>query len=227
MVCRVKFELINVSKIKNGKPILRNINLQFLSGSKYTILGPSGSGKTTLLRLLNRMEEPSSGEILFDGENIKNIPVTKLRKKVGMVFQIPVVFEGTVEDNLLVPYSIKGIPPDKEEIKKALTLSGLKESFLSQRAMDLSVGEKQRLNLARALLNNPEVLLLDEPTSALDYETALTLLNSVNELNRVLGLTIIMVTHQVEHMRILNGSAIYIENGTVLDKKTTQSRALI
>jgi ABC-type methionine transport system ATPase subunit len=217
-VSKIKFELQNVSKSKNGNPILKNINLKFLSGEKHILLGPSGAGKTTLLRLLNRMDDPTSGYILIDEKNIRDIPVTELRRKVGMVFQIPVTFEGTVRDNLMVPYELGIVenPPDENEIKHVLKLSELKVDFLDRKASELSVGEKQRLNIARTLINKPEVLLLDEPTSALDHASAISLLRSISKLNSLTGITVIMVTHQLAHARFFGRHIIQIDNGSIL-----------
>jgi putative ABC transport system ATP-binding protein len=216
-----KIELVNVRKTRNGIDILKEINITFISGKRHILLGPSGAGKTTLLRLLNRMEDPSSGKISYEGRDIKDIPVLQLRQKVGMVFQIPVTFEGTVKDNLMVPYRLRLISRhmDETEFEKALGLCGLQTDFLHRRASDLSVGEKQRLNVARALINKPDTLLLDEPTSALDFESAGKLLHSVKELNEVLGLTVIMVTHHQEHARLFGGSIIHIAYGTVVKEE--------
>jgi putative ABC transport system ATP-binding protein len=219
-VTKIKFELKNVSKSKNGNPILKNVNLKFLSANKYILLGPSGAGKTTLLRLLNRMDDPTAGDIFIDEQNILDIPVIELRKIVGMVFQIPVTFAGTVRDNLMVPYElgIIEVPPDENEIKHVLKLSELKVDFLERRASDLSVGEKQRLSIARTLINKPEVLLLDEPTSALDHTSAISLLGSISELNNLIGITVIMVTHQLAHARFFGGQIIHIDNGAILEE---------
>ncbi len=213
-----KIELHNVGASRNGKVILKEINLKFMTGEKYILVGPSGAGKSTFLRLLNRMDDPSSGQITYDGKNIREIPILELRRKVGMVFQIPVTFDGTVKDNLMVPYRLRVTAKmsDKNEIEKALELSGLGIEFIERRASELSVGEKQRLNIARALINKPDVLLLDEPTSALDYESAIKLLQSLKELNQVLGLTVIMVLHQLEQAGFLGGRIIKITHGAVV-----------
>lgn len=218
---RLKIELHKVGKTKNGEVILRDINLEFISGERHILLGPSGAGKTTLLRLLNRMEDPSSGEITYEGKNIKDIPVLELRRKVGMVFQIPVVFDGTVKENLMIPYRLGLITgnSDEKELENALNLAGLQTDFLRRNASSLSVGEKQRLNVARALINKPEVLLLDEPTSALDPGSAMRLIHSIRELNEHLGLTVIMVTHQMEYAKLLGGRIIHIESGTIIPEK--------
>lgn len=214
----IKFELRNVGKSKGGIPILRDINLKFYSGKKYNILGPSGAGKTTLLRLLNRMDDPNSGVISIDEQNILDISVIELRKKVGMVFQVPVTFDGTVKNNLMVPFELGIVenPPNESEIKHVLKLSELKLHFLERKASDLSVGEKQRLSIARTLINKPEVLLLDEPTSALDQTSAMNLLRSISQLNTLIGITVIMVTHQLAHARFFGGQIIQIDNGTIL-----------
>lgn len=220
----IKFDLRNVGKSKNGIPILRDINLKFHSGEKYNILGPSGAGKTTLLRLLNRMDDPTAGDILIDEQNILDIPVIELRKKVGMVFQIPVTFDGTVRDNLMVPYELEIVenPPEESEIKHILNLSELKADFLERKASDLSVGEKQRLSIARTLINKPEVLLLDEPTSALDHTSAISLLRSISQLNSLIGITVIMVTHQLAHARFFGGQIIQIDNGAILHESVSE-----
>jgi len=219
-----KIELKKVEKKKNGTVILKDTNLKFVSGKKHILLGPSGAGKTTLLRLINRMDDPSSGEIIYDGKNIKDIPVLELRRKVGMVFQIPMTFDGTVRDNLMVPYRLGVVSGTKDEkdLEKALELSGLLVECLDRKASELSVGEKQRLNVARALINKPDVLLLDEPTSALDPASAIKLLESIKGLNEHLGLTVIMVTHQIEHARFLGGRIIYLENGSVVTEQESE-----
>jgi putative ABC transport system ATP-binding protein len=215
---KTKIELYNVEKTKNQIKILKDINLRFNSGKIHNLIGHSGAGKTTLLRLLNRMDEPSSGRIEYDGKDIKDIPVLELRRRIGMVFQIPVMFDGTVKNNLSIPYSLRtnSNHVNEEDLINALELAGLQNDFLERRASELSVGEKQRLTVARALINKPDVLLLDEPTSALDHFTGIKLLESIKELNEALGLTIIMVTHQLEYARILGGRVINLVNGTIV-----------
>lgn len=219
-----KIELINICKVKNGKTILKNINLKIIGGRRYIFFGPSGAGKTTLLRLINRLDDPTSGEILIDGHNITELPILNLRKKIGLVFQIPIIFNGTVEGNLMAPYDIGAIstPPNDSELKNALDLSGLNVDFLNLKASELSIGEKQRLNIARMLLNKPDVLLLDEPTSALDNKTATRLLESVKELSKSSNLTIVMVTHQLEYAKLIGGQIIEIQDGVIVNEKLTE-----
>jgi putative ABC transport system ATP-binding protein len=219
-----KIELQKVEKTKNGITILKDINLSFSPGEIHILIGPSGAGKTTLLRLLNRMDEPSAGRIEYDGKDVKAIPVLELRRRIGMVFQIPFVFDGTVKNNLTIPYSLRTTSNhiNEEDLIKALELSGLHSDFLLRKASELSVGEKQRLTVARALINKPDVLLLDEPTSALDHATGIKLLESIKKLNEVLGLTIIIVTHQLEYARILGGRIIHLVNGTIVREQEVE-----
>lgn len=220
----IKFELRSVSKFKNGNQILKNIDLTFLSSDRYILLGPSGAGKTTLLRLLNRMEDPSAGVILIDQISILDISAVELRKKVGMVFQVPVTFEGTVRDNLLVPYRLGTVEgaPDENELGEALRLSELNHEFLDRNASELSAGEKHRLSIARTLLNKPEVLLLDEPTSSLDQRSAMSMLRSIRQLNDLIGITVIMVTHQLAHARAFGGKIVQIDNGVVVHEASSE-----
>jgi putative ABC transport system ATP-binding protein len=219
-----KIELQKIEKTRDGITILKEVNLKFYSGKRHLLIGPSGAGKTTLLRLINRMDEPSFGEIMYDGKNIKEIPVLELRRKIGMVFQIPVIFDGTVKQNLIVPYRLGVIsnPVKEHELTKAIELAGLQSDFFGRKASDLSLGEKQRLTIARALINKPDVLLLDEPTSALDHTTGIKLLESIRELNEVLGLTILMVTHQLEYARLLGGRVIHLVSGTVVKEQEVE-----
>lgn len=214
---KVKIELLGVKKERDSREVLKGIDLKFYDSKKHIIIGPSGVGKSTLLRLINRMDEPTSGTIFYSGKDIRDISVLELRRKIGTVFQIPVVFEGTVRDNLRVPYRLKisNKVPRESELERYLHLSGLGASFLGRDASRLSVGEKQRLNIARALVCGPEVLLLDEPTSALDPESARSLISSVGGLNRDMGLTVIMVTHRSEHAELLGGDLITMSEGLV------------
>jgi putative ABC transport system ATP-binding protein len=151
-------------------------------------VGPSGAGKTTLLRLLNRLDDPDAGTVLLDGRNVCEYDVLQLRRRVQSVSQVPVTFPGTVTENVLLGLS------GGADVPGLLERVGLSSSLASREADRLSVGEAQRMSLARALARNPDVLLLDEPTSALDAESK----RGVERLIRRLaddGLTVVMVTH--------------------------------
>jgi putative ABC transport system ATP-binding protein len=151
------------------------------------IIGRSGVGKTTLLRLLNRLDDPDSGEVLFDGRDVRDYDVLELRRRVQFVSQVPVTFPGTVAENLAVADSAADAHGLLERV-------GLSPALASRNADRLSVGEAQRMSLARALARRPQALLLDEPTSALDAISK----TAIEELIRSLakeGLTVVMISH--------------------------------
>jgi putative ABC transport system ATP-binding protein len=172
------------------------------------IIGPSGSGKSTLLRLLNDLSSPNQGEILFKNISISTLDPLQLRRSVVMVSQSPVIFDGSIEDNLQIgrSFSEKG-PTSVKEMKELLELF-LLDKRLDEDAEHLSGGEKQRLSWARAMLLDPEVFLLDEPTSALDEETAKNVLMRFRDYVRKKSKTVIMITHSKELAELVAGNTI-------------------
>jgi putative ABC transport system ATP-binding protein len=169
--------------------------------------------------LLNRLEEPSSGALWYRDTPYREISPITLRRRVAMVFQVPVVFPGTVRDNLMTPLRLqKRASADHGVLVGRLDLAGLDGGFLDRDASELSVGEKQRVCIARALMNDPEVLLLDEPSAALDPATTRRLIESIVDLNRRLGLTVIMVTHQPEQARVFGAQVILLSGGAVAEQ---------
>jgi len=210
-------QIKNVTMVKNGKTILKNIDLCFQKAKLTTIFGRSGSGKTSLLRLLNGLDSPTQGQVLFKGVNMETIPPPHLRQEIGMIFQIPVMFEGTVFENISFGPRLKNKNLQKEECLKLLEFVGLDSTFLNKDAFTLSVGEKQRVSIARTLANEPEVLLMDEPTSALDRKSSLAIEVLIKKLKKD-GMTIILVTHNQEQALRLSDYLVLIEKGEV---KTT------
>ena len=160
------FELQDVSLEIDGATILDHVDLAIADGGITVLVGPSGAGKSTVLRLLDRLEVPTSGEVRFRGRPLADLDVLALRRRVGMVFQRPAPFPGTVRDNL----HVADPDADEEALVAALHAARLDAGFLDRPADDLSGGEAQRMCLARTLVTQPEVLLMDEPTSALDPE---------------------------------------------------------
>lgn len=206
---------LELSDRKGSKTqILEQMSFSVPAGERFAILGPSGAGKSSVLRLLNRLQEPTSGRILVGGEDIKSIDVLELRRKCSMVLQQPVPLPGTVEDNLLVGPRLRraDIEAARKKIPDLLDRVHLESGLTRRNAEDLSVGQQHRVALARALMNDPEILLLDEPTSALDPPTAKAILDLVSELSRNLGLTLVMVTHSLaQALRVATSGLVIIK----------------
>jgi len=209
---------------KQRRTVLSNVTLAFESGGKYAVLGPSGAGKTTLLRLLNRLEDPTAGALWFRGTPYVQLSAITLRRRAAMVFQVPVILPGSVRDNLCTALHLqrRDGEMDPADLTQALELAGLDAGMLMRDAGTLSTGEKQRVCIARALMTRPEVLLLDEPTAALDPTAAHRLIESIVQLSRTGGLTVIMVSHQPEHARVFGGNVVLLVNGCVVEQTSAE-----
>jgi putative ABC transport system ATP-binding protein len=205
------FELEDVTVAGAERPRLDGVSLELGDGhGGITVLqGPSGSGKSTLLRLLNRLAAPDAGVVRYRGEDLAARDVLAHRREVGMVFQAPVLFPGTVADNLAVAEPAAG-----EDLAALLERCGLAPAFLTRAAATLSGGEAQRACLARALATGPRVLLLDEPTSALDGAAA----RVIEGLARGLaddGVPIVLVTHDRAQAARLGDRIVELAEGRV------------
>ncbi len=193
-----------------GRTLVECLDGALPDGGVTVIAGPSGSGKSTLLRLCNRLVVPSRGRVLFRGDDLAGLDPLRLRRRVGMVFQRPTPFAGTVADNLRVA------EPDLDDASAvaALERADLDGSFLDRDAGELSGGEAQRMCLARTLVTGPEVLLMDEPTSALDPRSSKVL----EELARGLadsGVSVLWVSHDLEQLRRLATWVVVLEAGRI------------
>ncbi len=214
---------------RGGVEVLRGISLKFPPGSRTVVIGRSGSGKSTLLRLLNRLADPSAGEIRVGSRPIASFPVTWLRRKVGLVFQAPRPLPGSVLDNLAYPLTIlpgrRGSTGrggrGKVLAQQALKEVGLDPSWLDRDAAGLSGGERQRLVLAMVLQTDPAILALDEPTSALDPASARWVIEVLRNRSERDGLTTIAVTHNREHAVWLGDRAVLLETSRVVDQGPT------
>jgi len=195
--------------------ILHGIDLSVAPGDVFGVIGPSGSGKTTLLRALNALEEPSGGRVLLDGVDTSGMDAPELRRRIGMVFQTPALFDGTVIENIAYGLTLEGRPDDETNgrVLECLSFVGLPESFRDRDAADLSQGEQQRVSIARALAPSPEVVLMDEPTSALDPTATGTILRLVRALRDDRGLTVVFVTHLMEQARSVCDRALVLVDG--------------
>jgi len=203
--------------------VLRGINLSIEKGDIFGIVGFSGAGKSTLIRCLNRLEEPDSGSIRLGEIEITTLPKKELnlrRQKIGMIFQQFNLFDSmTVRQNVAFPLDNAGIP--KQEIKKRveeiLELVDLSDKINSYPGQ-LSGGQKQRVGIARALANRPDILLSDEATSSLDPQTTVSVLELLKDINRKLGLTIVLITHELEVIRYTCNNMAVLENGEIVEK---------
>ena len=218
------FELERVwvtkSDSRNGsRDVLRDVTLSVPAGARWVVVGPSGSGKSTLLRLLNRFEEPSRGEVRIEGAGAASLDPSLLRRRVALVSQVPVWLPGTARDNLTAAVGLGLLSPDaaNDRLPGILRQAGLDESLLDRGEDQLSVGQRHRVVLGRALINRPRAILLDEPTAALDPPAARDLLDRIRELEQG-ELTVILVTHRMRDARRFGTRAIVLEDGAVADQ---------
>lgn len=236
--------LVKKYQLNNGKELLavNNVNLDIEQGDIYGIMGLSGAGKSTLIRLLNRLEEPTSGEILvkqeivdqkdntvtgYEDKNILKFNMKMLReyrKKTGMIFQhFNLLNSRNVAENVAFPLEIskwkkKDIEKRVDELLEIVGLSDKKLNYPEQ----LSGGQKQRVAIARALANNPKILLSDEATSALDPRTTNSILKLLKDINKKFGITIILITHQMEVIKKICNKTAIMSDGQIIEKGETK-----
>ncbi|MDP8944251.1 MAG: ATP-binding cassette domain-containing protein, partial [Actinomycetota bacterium] len=176
------------------------------------MLGPSGAGKSTLLRLLNRLADPDEGVVRFHREDLRGLDVLDLRRRVCLVPQLPAPLPGTVEENVRYGPALRG---QRADVERALRLAGLEVAYAPRTAERLSVGEQQRVMLARALALEPEVLLLDEPTAALDEGTRAGVEETLRRLGEELAVSTVLVTHDRDQARRLATRVLELRDGRV------------
>jgi len=203
-----------LGRIVQDKILLQGVDFELQMGEVLAITGPSGSGKTSLLRLLNRLDEPTSGTVYVEGVDYRRIEPRELRRKLGMVTQRPYLFPGTVADNIRFGPAQRGQTLPPEAIAELLAQVGL-EDFAGRDVANLSGGEAQRVSVARTLANAPLALLLDEPTSALDEAAKLEVESAIQKVVRDQGLTCVIVTHEVAQAARLARRALVLEHGRV------------
>jgi len=193
------FALERVSASRGGRPVLRDVDLEIGRGAT-AVLGPSGAGKSTLLRLLNRLADPDRGTVRLDGRDVSALDPLQLRRRACLVPQLPAPLPGTVTDNVRFGPALCGRSAD---VPGSLVRAGLDASYAEREVARLSVGEQQRVMLARALALEPEVLLLDEPTSALDPRTEAAVEATLMRLVHEHGMSAVVVTHDRAQARRL------------------------
>ena len=225
-------ELKDITKIfhtpKGDIEACVNVNLTIQDGEIFGVIGYSGAGKSTLVRIINQLETQSSGEVFIDGEDISKLSPAMLRQKrmkIGMIFQhFNLLWSRTIQENIELPLEIAGIDKvtRRQKAKELLELVGLQGREHAYPS-ELSGGQKQRVGIARALANDPSILLCDEATSALDPDTTEQILDLLKKINQQLGITIVMITHQMEvvqkicHRIAVMSSGRVVEEGHVKD----------
>ncbi|MGB3985624.1 MAG: methionine ABC transporter ATP-binding protein [Limnochordia bacterium] len=216
-------ELRNVSKtfITDHKiQALKDVNLHIPKGEIFGIIGQSGAGKSTLIRCVNGLEKPDTGEVIVDGVNmckLNPVDLREARKRIGMIFQhFNLLASRTVAGNIAYPLEIAGVKRSaiRERVDELLHLVGL-EDKANAYPRQLSGGQKQRVGIARALANRPQVLLCDEATSALDPETTKSVLHLLADINRKMGLTIVLITHEMAVIQEICDQVAVLDNGTI------------
>ncbi|WP_070328007.1 methionine ABC transporter ATP-binding protein [Exiguobacterium aurantiacum] len=214
--------LTNVSKQFGRDEAVRDVSLQIERGEMYGIIGASGAGKSTLLRLMNLLETPDAGTVTVDGNELTSLSSRQLREQrhvIGMIFQqFNLVGNKTVYDNVVAPLKLARRPQAKHEerVLECLRFVGL-ESFKDKYPAQLSGGQKQRVAIARALANEPHVLLCDEPTSSLDPNTTAEILGVLKSINEALGVTIVIVTHEMDVIKQVCDRVTVMADGSVYE----------
>lgn len=214
------------SKDNNRVEALKNVNLSVKRGSIHGIIGLSGAGKSSLIRCINRIENPTSGDIWVGGTNLMNLnnkDLRDVRKRIGMIFQnFNLLSSKTVFDNIAFPLRLSKVNNSiiEEKVSSLLSLVGLEDKRNAYPSM-LSGGQKQRVGIARALANDPDVLLCDEATSALDPKTTKQILQLLKNINMNFGLTMVVVTHEMEVIKDLCDYVTILEDGKVIEEGST------
>ena len=220
-------EFINVGMTyPNGNVGLKNINLTIKESEITVFIGPSGSGKTTLLKMINRLEDNTTGEVKINGKNVKDYNIHKMRWDIGYALQQVALFPHmNVEENIAIVPELKKWKKEKinARIDELLHMVGLEpEKYRKRKPSELSGGEAQRVGIARALAADPKIILMDEPFSALDPITRASLQEDVKKLQKQINKTIVFVTHDIEEAFLLGDKICIIQDGELIQSGTKQ-----
>ena len=202
---------------------LKDVSIHIRSEEIFGIIGRSGAGKSTLVRCINLLNRPTSGSVIVDGQDLTKLPdddLRKVRRSIGMIFQhFNLLSSRTVYDNIALPLELTGTPKDqiREKITPLIHLVGLDE-HANKYPSQLSGSQKQRVGIARALANDPKVLLSDEATSALDPETTVATLELLKRINQELGVTIVMITHEMNVVKQICGRVVVMNKGQIVEE---------
>jgi len=209
----------NLYKAFGGKEVLKNINLQILRGEIFALIGPSGAGKTTLLRIMDFFERPEKGNLKFNGMETSGIG--NIRRRMSLLFQTPAIFNRSVFENVAYGLKVRGVDKKiiEEKVREALGIVGL-SGLENQKAPTLSGGEAQRMAFARAIVYDPEILLLDEPTANLDPANVMKIEDIIKWLREEKNTTILLATHNIPQVRRLADRVGILINGELIEVNT-------
>lgn len=220
-------EFKNITKVFQTKSkettALDDVSLRVEKGSIFGVIGYSGAGKSTLVRMANLLEKPTTGQVYFNDTELTNLStgeLKKMRQNMGMIFQsFNLLKTGTVYENIAIPLKLTGVPKQsiKERVHTYLDIVGLQDKTGAYPS-ELSGGQKQRVAIARALAHEPEVLLCDEATSALDPDTTETILRLLSRINRELGITILLITHEMNVVKTICDDVAVMDNGRIVEQ---------
>lgn len=220
-------ELKNIRKVFNRKDVkvdaLRNVSLKVEKGDIFGVIGFSGAGKSTLIRMVNYLEQPTSGDVIVDNKNLSKLNKKELRdirKQIGMIFQNFNLLESkTVFENVAIPFVLNNTPKNEIEskVRELLEFVGL-ENKSEAYPDELSGGQKQRVGIARALATNPLILLCDEATSALDPQTTASILQLLKKINKEYNITILIITHEMNVIREICNKVAVMEKGEIIEQ---------
>jgi D-methionine transport system ATP-binding protein len=224
-------KLANIEKIFLSKntnvTAVSNVDITINNGEIFGVIGFSGAGKSTLLRMINLLEKPTKGTVTIGEKIISTLRGRQLRQerqKIGMIFQhFNLLWSRTVEGNISLPLELANVPKEEREaqVKKLVKVVGLEGKEKSYPAQ-LSGGQKQRVGIARALANNPNILLCDEATSALDPKTTKSILELLTTINKELGITIVLITHEFEVIKQICHRVAVMENGSIIEQGSVE-----
>jgi len=214
-------ETCHLRREVNGAVLVADVSIKVTRGEIIAIVGPSGAGKSSLLRLLNRLDEPSSGEVFVEGQDYRLIPPQELRRRVGMIMQLPYLFPGSINDNIRFGPQQQGKDLAPKEIEDLLARVGL-SGFGNRDIGQLSGGEAQRVALARTWANDPDILLLDEPTSALDENAKTGVETLLLDIMQERRLTYLWVTHDQDQAQRMATRIMLMENGKIVQTDMTK-----
>lgn len=203
---------------RSGAEILSGVDASAVSGEVTAVVGPSGAGKSTLLRVINRLIEPTSGEVYLDGEPTSGMDMLLLRRRVGMVLQLPALFGESVEEAVLYGARLAGTDKPARSALDLLKSVGLEDGLLGRDPQSLSVGQQQRVSVARSLALSPQALLMDEPTSSLDEAARRSMEAMIRDLVDRSGLTVMLVSHDLDQVRRVADTVILLAGGRSLGR---------